>query len=267
MRENYPVIEGAESFLFEGNEIGILISHGFIGTPQSVRFLGEEFAKLGYTVLAPRLKGHGTHYKDLEKATRDDWVQDLVKAYEELKQKCTSVFIVGQSMGGTLALFLASQFPEIKGVILINPALSVPSYEYLNGKPTLSYVHETATDIKLEGVEEITYKKIPVSAIHQLQVLMSQTVKIVPTIGNSLFCFKSTEDHVVPPECTDFILNKVKSNYKEVKTLMNSYHVASMDHEKEVIVDETHHFIQKQLNSVAFMNRNTIETDWSAKSS
>lgn len=65
----YPVIDGAESFFIKGNSVGLLLLHGFLGTPQSVKDLGEQFAELGYTVYAPRLKGHGTHYKDVEKGT------------------------------------------------------------------------------------------------------------------------------------------------------------------------------------------------------
>lgn len=68
MDENYPVLPGADSFFIKGNEIGILISHGFNGTPQSVRFLGRAMASDGFTVCAPRLKGHGTHILDMERS-------------------------------------------------------------------------------------------------------------------------------------------------------------------------------------------------------
>jgi carboxylesterase len=248
MRESYPVIDGAESFFFKGNEIGVLITHGFNGTPQSIKSLGEKFTGLGYTIHAPRLKGHGTHYKDLEKTTWNEWFSDLEKGYRFLKeQKCSSIFIIGQSMGGTLSLWLANKYPEIKGVILINAALSIPSYDYLIGKINPSFVDETEPDIKLEGVHEIAYKKLPIFAIHQLQTLIKATPDILVSIKNPILCFKSIDDHVVPHKNTDYILKHVQSDQKEVYPLKNSYHVASMDHEKDTIVDETHHFIEKQL--------------------
>ena len=99
MEERFPVVKGAESLYFKGSEIGILISHGFIGSPQSVRFLGESLAQYGYSVLGPRLKGHGTHYNDLEKCSQEEWFESLERGYEVLKQQCTSIFVMGQSMG------------------------------------------------------------------------------------------------------------------------------------------------------------------------
>lgn len=62
MAEQYPVMPEAEPFFFEGNRIGVLVQHGFTGTTQSMRGIGEVFANQGYTVYGPRLAGHGTHY-------------------------------------------------------------------------------------------------------------------------------------------------------------------------------------------------------------
>lgn len=72
MTKKYPVISGAEEFYFKGDKTGILISHGFMGTPQSVKYIGEQLANYGYSVLAPRLEGHGTHQFDLEQTTYRD---------------------------------------------------------------------------------------------------------------------------------------------------------------------------------------------------
>ena len=157
----YPVIDGAESFFIKGNSVGLLLSHGFLGTPQSVKDLGEQFAELGYTVYAPRLKGHGTHYKDVEKATYEEWFSDLEKGYQRLKGHCSVIYGVGQSMGGTLAILLANKHQGIDGLILINAALSVPSYESLRNQLTPRYIEESKPDIKKQGVVEITYSKVP----------------------------------------------------------------------------------------------------------
>src|SRR5690554_4668640 len=146
---NYPVIEGAESFYIKGGEIGVLICHGFMGTPQSVRYLGERFAELGYTVLAVRSKGHGTDYRDLEKCTSEDWFNSLENGYKVLKEECSKVFVIGQSMGGALTLKLAYKYPNIDGIMLINAALSVPAYEFvrkLDHPPR--YINEGKPDIK-----------------------------------------------------------------------------------------------------------------------
>ncbi|MFC3886221.1 alpha/beta hydrolase [Bacillus songklensis] len=247
MKEKYPVIQGAESFYFEGNEVGILISHGFMGTPQSVRFLGESLAKHGYTVYGPRLKGHGTHCRDLEKATSAEWFQSLEEGYKRLKRKCSAIFVMGQSMGGTLTLHLANKYGDIRGIILINSALTIPSLEYLRGKSSPRWVPEGKPDIKAKGVFEITYSQAPLTAIHELQQLMEATPPLLPNIAIPVLGMKSSVDHVVPPENTVFIMKNIGSFKKNAVTLHNSYHVASMDNDKEQIVRHCHQFIQQHV--------------------
>ncbi|TKC16409.1 alpha/beta hydrolase [Robertmurraya kyonggiensis] len=248
MQERYPVIAGAESFFLKGNRIGLLLSHGFMGTPQSVEYLGKEFSDLGYTVYAPRLAGHGTDYRDLENATYEDWFAELEKGYKLLKENCSTIFVMGQSMGGTLALWLGSKYKDIKGIVLINPALTLPSYEKWIGVSNPRYLDESAPDIKAENVHEITYSKVPIQSIHQLQALMGRTPELLPLINHPLLCFKSAVDHVVPPENTVYIFDHVTSVEKEIVTLQNSYHVASLDNDRDQIILHTHRYIQEELN-------------------
>lgn len=250
MQERYPVIAGAESFFLKGNRIGLLLSHGFMGTPQSVEYLGKKFSDLGYTVYAPRLAGHGTDYRDLENATYEDWFAELEKGYKLLKENCSTIFVMGQSMGGTLALWLASKHKDIKGVVLINPALTLPSYEKWIGVSNPRYLDESAPDIKAENVHEITYSKVPIQSIHQLQALMGRTPELLPLINHPLLCFKSAVDHVVPPENTDYIFDHVSSEEKEVVKLHNSYHVASMDNDRAQIVLQAHSYIQEKIGEL-----------------
>lgn len=251
MKEKFPVITGAESFFLKGNDIGLLLSHGFMGTPQSVQYIGEKLFHLGYTVCAPRLKGHGTHYKDLEKSSYQDWLLDLEINYKLLKETCSSIFVIGQSMGGTLALWMAKKYKDINGLVLINAALNVPNYEKWIGKTIPKYIHESEPDIKQENVYEITYNKVPIKSINQLQLLMEKTPEFLQAITNPTVCFKSAEDHVVPPENTDFIYQHISYIHKKVITLHNSYHVASMDNDKDNIVKYTHQFIQNTLEEKA----------------
>ncbi|MBM4763392.1 alpha/beta fold hydrolase [Bacillus sp. B15-48] len=247
MEERYPVIAGAEEFFYKGNKIGILISHGFVGTPQSVQFIGETLAGYGYTVLAPRLPGHGTHHHDLESATYEDWFRELEKGYQFLAQQCSVVFVIGQSMGGTLTLRLAHKYPEIKGIATINAALSLPAFDYLKEQSTPRFIPEGEPDIKDRGVYEIAYTQTPLHAIHQLQEVMASTPKLLSEIQTPILCVKSSVDHVVPPENTDFIYKSVRSKKKRLITLANSYHVASMDNDKEFLVEQLHDFVQSQL--------------------
>jgi carboxylesterase len=239
----YSVLPGAESFFYKGNEIGILLCHGFVGTPQSVGELGKLLADKGFTVLAPRIKGHGTDAHELEACCYLDWIKDIEQAYLKLKKICRKVFITGQSMGGILAVHLAGKYKEISGVITINAALSVPGYESYEDLTEPRFIAEGKPDIKAEGIEEITYSAVPITAIHNLLNLIKSVKPKLSEVSCPLLVFKSEEDHVVPPDSSDALFEHVSSSMKKIISLTNSYHVASMDYDKEIIADRTSDYI------------------------
>jgi carboxylesterase len=235
-------ISGAESFFLPGNSIGILICHGFNGTPQSVRYLGAKFAAKGFTVYAPRLKGHGTDELELEISRYQDWIQDIETAYNKLKQTCTHVFAIGQSMGGALVLDLATKVP-CDGILTINAALQVPDYEVYRNQSIPRFIPEGNPDIKDKRIEEITYEQVPSKAINQLLNLMEHTRRQLDNISCPILLFHSLEDHVVPARCSNHIYDTVASQNKELIALKNSYHVASLDYDKDKIIEHAFRFI------------------------
>ncbi|TDL74515.1 alpha/beta fold hydrolase [Rhodococcus qingshengii] len=250
MVEQYPVLPGAESFFFKGNQIGILICHGFVGTPQSVRFLGEYLASKGFSVYGVRLRGHGTHYEDMEKCSYQDWIQSIDDGYYFLQKHCQEIFVIGQSMGGTLTLNLTNKHRNIKGIMLINAAIiSIPPMERYKNRHLPRYINEGKPDIKDKSVNEITYPKAPVRSIHQLFALMDETRDKLPTISCPVLAFQSEEDHVVPPENGKYLMATIKSDAKEMIPLTNSYHVASMDFEKGFIAEKCSLFIKKHASN------------------
>ena len=245
----YHVISGAENIFIEGNATGILICHGFNGTPQSVKYLAESFAKYGYTVYAPRLKGHGTSIYEMEEANDQDWISDLHEAYLLLKQTCRYIFVIGQSMGGALALHLATK-ETLTGVLTINAALSVPEYEVLAGKSAPKWIAEGKPDIKDSEATEITYDQVPLSAVHGLIDIMKVAKQGLSHITCPIKIFVSPEDHVVPANCSYDIFDTVHSTEKELVSLNNSYHVASLDYDKDKIIQHTIDFIETHIKGV-----------------
>lgn len=238
------VIKGAEAFYLEGNETGILLCHGFNGTPQSVRELGEFFHKFGFTVLALRLKGHGTNIYDMEQTKFTDWIDNIEASYLELKKSCRDIFVVGQSMGGALSLQLAAKYPELKGVITINAALHVPCYEQYRNGAGPRFIEEGKPDIKDTKAFEITYSEVPITAIAELLTLLDQTIKKLEKITCPLLVLASSQDHVVPPSDSQLIMDRAASINKKQIILENSFHVASLDFDKQNIADYTAQFIK-----------------------
>ncbi len=247
---DFTELEQTQAFFFEGGPVGVLVSHGFTGSPQSMRYLGEQLARQGgFTVSGPRLAGHGTTPADMAKSTAQDWIRSLTEALDALRARCDSIFITGLSMGGTLTLYLAAMYPEIvRGALPINGAVFINSPDlarlaYLPQAP--ENIPGIGSDIKQPGVTEMAYAVTPVAALRQLYALMGVTRDLLPRIVCPLLIFKSREDHVVPPPNGPYVLENVSSVDKQLVWLENSFHVATLDSDKDLIVRESVYFIQQ----------------------
>lgn len=241
------VMEGAEPFRMEGNRAGVLVSHGFTGTTQSVRSLGEALAQAGFTVAGPRLAGHGTSVKDMAKSTVADWISSLEEDFAWLRERTDGIYITGLSMGGTLALYMAAMHPEfVRGALPINACLFLDNPDLARSAfdpDAPDTVPGIGSDIKAEGVEELAYEELPVPAIKELMALMRVTDDLLPTVTVPAVIFQSVEDHVVPPDNGPYIQERLGSEYKQMIRLENSYHVATLDNDAELIAERIVRFI------------------------
>ncbi|MER6924420.1 alpha/beta fold hydrolase, partial [Streptomyces spiralis] len=95
-----PVLPGAEPFRHEGGEVGVLLCHGFTGSPQSLRSWAEYLAERGLTVSLPLLPGHGTRWEDMAITGWQDWYAEVDRELRALRERCAHVFVAGLSMGG-----------------------------------------------------------------------------------------------------------------------------------------------------------------------
>lgn len=247
MSKQYPVLKGAEPFYFEGNHIGVLVIHGFTGTPHSMRYLGEQYAKAGFTVCGPRLKGHGTHYEEMEQTTYQEWIESVEEGYNWLQERCEQIVVTGLSMGGTLTLYMAQKHPEVKAIIPINATINIDQYEQILSLTEPRFIDGIGSDIKAEGVEELSYEKTPVRSLHELFKLKKATIDKLDQIRCPALICVSRVDHVVPPKDSDYIFEHISSDEKKKLVLENSYHVATLDYDKELIFQEGFAFLRKQL--------------------
>ena len=173
------VIPGAEPFSHDGSRVGVLLSHGFTGSPKSMRPWAEHLAAAGYTVRLPRLPGHGTTWQEMNRTRWEDWYAVLDQAFRELHERCDQVFVGGLSMGGTLVTRLAQVHgPRVSGLMLVNPAYTVDDPR-LRVLPALQAVVPSlrgiGNDIKKPGQDEGCYDRIPLKALHSQTKLWARS--------------------------------------------------------------------------------------------
>jgi esterase/lipase len=248
------VLPGAEPFDFPGSgergRTGVLLVHGFTGTPMSMRPWGEHLAAEGFTVRCPLLPGHGTSWQDCNTSTHGQWTTEVERALDELATTCDRVFVAGLSMGGTLATRLAEvRSGDVAGLLLVNPALFTQRLDAkllpLIARLTGSWA-PIASDIKKPGVTELAYPRLPTRAMLQLRRLWALTRADLRRVTVPVIVFHSIEDHVVEPANSEVLLASVSSRDTTEVVLGDSYHVATLDHDAPRIFERSVAWIRER---------------------
>lgn len=244
-----PISDYATPFSIHNNsDIGVLVVHGFTGSPGSLKYLVDFLGSNGLDVECPLLAGHGTHWADMNRQAWPNWVSDAEKALSVLKQRCNKVFVAGLSMGGAISLHLASEYDDVKGIVLINHALFFNRDPRIALIPILKFFVSSkasdGSDIKDPTQPTMAYERIPIPAMHELMKLMKNVRRRLPGVKQPVLIFKSREDHVIPVRSAVYTDDHIGSENKELVWLDNSYHVATQDYDKDIINEKTLSFIR-----------------------
>ncbi|MHA7264475.1 alpha/beta hydrolase [Arthrobacter sp. TMN-37] len=243
-------IPGAVAFTQDGTgeagRTGVLLSHGFTGSPVSMRAWADHLAAQGFSVRLPLLPGHGTSWEELARTPWRAWYGEYERAYEDLAGGTDRIIAAGLSMGGALALRLAAHH-DVAGVVAVNPGLTFadPRARYAGVlKYVMRSVPAIGNNIRLEGQDEGAYPRTPVAAVHQLGGLFRDTVALLPRVTAPTLIFRSDTDPVVPESSIALLEQRLGSAELEIIRLTNSYHVATMDHDAPFIFDRSADFIR-----------------------
>lgn len=244
---NPAVRPGAEPYAAGEGEHGVLLCHGFTGSPASLRPWAEHLAEQGYTVRLPRLPGHGTNWQELNATTWQQWYGEVDRALTELRASCRWTAVCGLSMGGALSLRLAeNRSDEVGALVLVNPAVGLKRLD-LKLLPLLRRLTPSlggiSNDIAKPGQDEVAYDRVPLHALAQ-QLELWQDVRFhLARVHAPLLYFRSGTDHVVDELSQRLILDGVSSAVREFVPLENSYHVATLDHDAELIFRRSAEFL------------------------
>ncbi|MFB7663466.1 alpha/beta hydrolase [Kitasatospora sp. NPDC056138] len=244
-----PLLPGAEPFRQQGGRTGVLLVHGFTGSPQSMRPWAERLAAAGLTVSLPLLPGHGTRWQDMQLTRWEDWYAEVDRGLRELAEQCDQVFVCALSMGGSLALHLAAQHgPAVAGLVLVNPSVRSdnPASVLL---PVLRHlvpsIPGVANDIALDGAAEVGYDRTPLHAAWSLGRLWQTVQAELAEVRQPVLLLHSPQDHVVSPANSALVLARISSTDVTELLCERSYHVATLDHDAELIFEASLDFIRR----------------------
>ena len=231
------------------SEVGALVLHGFTGNPDSVRPVADALSDAGFAVSLPTLPGHGTRIEDMVPTRWADWSAAVEQAYSELAARCDRVVVAGLSMGGTLTCWLAARHPEIAGIVCINAAVLAADDQFLEMLRAMLDAGEEispgiGSDIADPDSVETAYEGSPIACALSLFEAVRDLQADLPKISCPVLIMTSPQDHVVAPESSDHLAATVSGPVERV-TLERSYHVATLDYDRDLIRERTVEFARK----------------------
>jgi carboxylesterase len=246
-----PILTGAEPWAHTGGaDTGVLALHGFTGNPSSMRAIAEACAAAGHHVELPRLPGHGTTIEDMLTTSWKDWSHEVLDAYGRLAERADRIVVIGLSMGGALTLWTGLERPETKGLICVNPATRPQGDDVV--EMLTEFVSEgteimpgIGSDIADPDVTEIAYDGMPIRPL--LSFFGDGLAPMVDRYGElemPLLLFTSRQDHVVQPADSEYLAEQYGGPLDHV-WLERSYHVATQDYDRDLIIDQSLEFVAR----------------------
>ena len=242
------IIEGAEPFFFGGEKVGVLLIHGFTGSPAELLPLGEFLNRAGFTVLGVRLEGHGTNEKDLSRKNAGDWFNSVLDGYAILKNFCDKIFVVGHSMGALLTLKLSTVKPVDK-IITLSPPIFISDDFHIETLPPRSeceglFIVKPRKKLKnVPPAVNKTYKKFPLVCVHEFLTLVEEVKKLLPEIKTPLLIMHAENDHTAKFESAEFLLNAVASKPVQLVKVSNGGHLIPLTDGRDFIFEKILEFI------------------------
>ncbi|WP_338450784.1 alpha/beta fold hydrolase [Niallia oryzisoli] len=226
--------------------IGCLCIHGFTGAPSEVEPLVHFLKKqTDWKLAVPTLPGHGDTL-NLKGIQYNQWIKHAEQELEKLLHSCEKVYVVGFSMGGMIASYLAVHFPVEKLVLL-----SAAAY-YVNPKQLTIDIAAMMKDLyqgKLNDNElflryKRKLKETPLAATLQFRKLVYSIRPLVPQISVPTFIAQGEVDGVVPPKAAQYLYSNIGSSSKKLFYLKNSKHLICHSDERDDLFENILHFLK-----------------------
>jgi carboxylesterase len=282
------------SLLLEGSgsrrEIGVLLLHGLGGTPLELKTVARGLSTHGFTVSCPQLAGHCGTSEDLLATRWADWFASAECALSELEARCHTIIVGGLSIGAVLALRLAAAHPNrIDGLTLFAPTLrydgwSMPWYRFVLWAALYGwhYGHIGMAERPPYGIKDETIRSVVVSALHSGKSAevglvhtplgaMREGHKLVRDVKRRLASIKTPTLLIHPREddisdlSNAHMLQRRLGGLVECLALDDSYHIITIDRQRDVVIERTADFIafiERQRSGESALQRASMAAEW-----
>jgi carboxylesterase len=244
-------------FFFAGAGLSALLIHGLSGTPYEMRYLGERLAAAGVRVRGVRLAGHAASPEDLAASNSQAWYASVIEGFEELRGFGDPIVVIGLSAGAVLGARLAAERgDEVAGLAMLSPAFFLPRaassalrfVRMLGAIANRLYIGSDASDIHDAAARSVhpSLRIVPLGAAIELLALSASVRPLLARITQPTLLIHSRRDHTCPMERNlRFVTAHLGSTTKRSVILEESFHVITVDSDKERVADEVLAFAQQ----------------------
>lgn len=267
------------NFLLKGGPRAVLLIHGITGTPSEMRYLGKSLNKEGFTVYCNTLPKHCGTLGELKKVTWQEIAEACAGDFKELKKEYQQVFVAGLSMGALMSIHLAYQFPdEVAGIVALAPTIFYDGWALPKRKVLMNVVWHVPflrnridiredwpyglKDEELRESIERFYKDadaskfsnkvllfgspfFPMSCLYQHHLFTKLVKKEVPSVKAPILIIHAREDDMTSLRNAKYILENISSPDKSLVILEDSYHMITIDKDKDKVCREVAGFFNK----------------------
>jgi carboxylesterase len=243
------ILDGADEFALGTGRVGALLIHGFTGSPQGLKGLGEFLSERGVAVVGIRLPGHGTTWQDLNRHRYSHWVEAVDAGYERLGTS-EHIFLIGLSFGAALALDFCARHPDrVAGVVTLGGFLRTRDPRRFLA-PVIRRVTRSlpgvGNDIADPEGREITYERFPTAAAASMLAFLRRARRGLPRVRQPILVMHGRNDHTVHPDNAELIFESVASTDKQLVWCERSYHVITLDYDRDDVLARTYEFIKER---------------------
>ena len=230
-------------FEFSGGKIGCVLIHGFTSSPWVLRPFGRALYKNGISVSAPLLPGHGTQPDEMIGVPWKTWIEAVKDATEKLNRTCEKLFLVGHSMGGAIALYLAAEM-MLEGVVSLSAPIKLQS-RGLRFIPVLKFFKKywKKKSTRRHFPPGTEYDRYPLEAVLELKKLLAETERRLERIHVPALILHARGDRRVSEGNAEIIHRSIGSSEKKVILLNDPTHLIMLGEDQERVIQTVSQFI------------------------